>query len=150
MAKRTKKAAGSAALDPALLRRVIVEGVSPLVDEGRYPAKATTGEEIVVEADVFADGHDILAAVVLWPQRRHPLLPRALGHRRARARAVRRLVRNVPAIGDDRPGAQRYLPGRRTPAALRRVDGLRRALPAADSPDRQELPQGTQQHADAG
>ena len=69
MAKRTKKAAGSAALDPALLRRVIVEGVSPQVDEGRYPAKATTGEEIVVEADVFADGHDILAAVVLWRQR---------------------------------------------------------------------------------
>src|SRR5436190_3401477 len=69
MAKRTKKAAGSAALDPALLRRVIVEGVSPQVDEGRYPAKATTGEEIVVEADVFADGHDILAAVVLWRPR---------------------------------------------------------------------------------
>src|SRR5436190_345592 len=65
MAKRTKKAAGSAALDPALLRRVIVEGVSPQVDEGRYPAKATTGEEIVVEADVFADGHDIPAAVAL-------------------------------------------------------------------------------------
>ena len=65
--KKTKKAdAAPAALDPQLLRRVVVEGVTPEVDEGRYPAKRTAGEAVVVEADVFADGHDVLAAVVLW------------------------------------------------------------------------------------
>src|SRR5438270_176368 len=53
-------------LDPSLLRRVIIEHVTPQVDEGRFPAKRTVGEAMVVEADVFADGHDVLAAVVLW------------------------------------------------------------------------------------
>ncbi len=62
----------SPALDPRLLRRVIVEAVTPEVDEGRYPAKRTTGEEVVVEADVFADGHDVLAAVLLWRLRGTP------------------------------------------------------------------------------
>jgi starch synthase (maltosyl-transferring) len=54
------------ALDPARLRRVVVEGVTPEVDEGRYPAKRTVGEAVVVEADVYADGHDVLAAMLLW------------------------------------------------------------------------------------
>ncbi len=49
-----------------MLRRVIIEDVTPQVDEGRYAAKRTVGEEVVVEADVFADGHDVLAAVLLW------------------------------------------------------------------------------------
>jgi len=61
-----KKAAKVETLDPELLRRVIVVAVTPQVDEGRYPAKRTVGEDVVVEADVFADGHDALAAVVLW------------------------------------------------------------------------------------
>ena len=54
------------ALDPTLLRRVIVEGVTPQVDEGRYPAKRTVGETVVVEADVYADGHDEITALLLW------------------------------------------------------------------------------------
>jgi starch synthase (maltosyl-transferring) len=53
-------------LDPALLRRVVVEGVTPQVDEGRYPAKRTIGEAVVVEADVYSDGYDELSAVLLW------------------------------------------------------------------------------------
>jgi starch synthase (maltosyl-transferring) len=46
--------------------RVIIEGVRPEVDRGRYPAKSSLGEMIIVEADVYADGHDILAADVLY------------------------------------------------------------------------------------
>src|SRR5262249_54833464 len=49
-----------------LQRRVIVEGVTPQVDEGRYPAKRTVGEDVIVEADVFADGHDELRVILLW------------------------------------------------------------------------------------
>ncbi len=45
-------------------RRVIIEGVSPQIDGGRYPIKRCVGEDVVVEADVFADGHDAIAAVV--------------------------------------------------------------------------------------
>ena len=46
-------------------RRVIIEGVSPTVDDGRFPAKRVTGEIALIEADIFADGHDVLSAVML-------------------------------------------------------------------------------------
>src|SRR5436190_14081598 len=46
-------------LDPELRQRVVIENVTPEVDEGRFPAKRTVGEAVVVEADVFADGHDL-------------------------------------------------------------------------------------------
>ncbi len=45
--------------------RVVIERVSPSVDHGRFPAKRTLGDVVRVEADLFADGHDSLAAVVL-------------------------------------------------------------------------------------
>ena len=53
-------------LDPALQRRVVVEGVRPQVDDGRFPIKRVPGERVIVTADVFADGHDELGAVVLY------------------------------------------------------------------------------------
>jgi starch synthase (maltosyl-transferring) len=46
-------------------RRVVVEQVQPEIDCGRHPIKRVGGEAVVVEADVFADGHDELACVVL-------------------------------------------------------------------------------------
>src|SRR6187401_3678873 len=66
MAKRTKKAAPAAPIETSLQRRVIVEGVTPQVDEGQYPAKVTVGEDVTVEADVYADGHDLVSALMLW------------------------------------------------------------------------------------
>ncbi len=45
-------------------RRVIVERLRPQVDGGRFPAKRTVGDEVTVLADVFADGHDLIAAVL--------------------------------------------------------------------------------------
>jgi starch synthase (maltosyl-transferring) len=46
-------------------RRVIIEGVAPAVDGGRFPAKRAIGDVVVVEADIFADGHDLISAVML-------------------------------------------------------------------------------------
>jgi starch synthase (maltosyl-transferring) len=46
-------------------RRVIIEGVSPVVDDGRFPAKRVVGDVVHIEADIFADGHDLLSAVML-------------------------------------------------------------------------------------
>jgi len=46
--------------------RVIIEGVSPEVDGGRYPAKCTAGDIIDVEADIYADGHDRLNTRLLY------------------------------------------------------------------------------------
>jgi len=44
--------------------RAVIENVRPQVDAGRFPIKRTVGEEVVVEADVFADGHDMLRCLV--------------------------------------------------------------------------------------
>src|SRR5690348_7227563 len=46
--------------------RVVIEAVEPSVDDGRFPAKRTRGDEVAVEADVYADGHEALAAVVRY------------------------------------------------------------------------------------
>jgi len=46
-------------------RRVVIEGVAPCVDDGRFPARRVVGDDVVVEADIFADGHDLLSAVML-------------------------------------------------------------------------------------
>jgi len=46
--------------------RVVIESVMPEIDGGRFPAKRVTGETVTVEADVFADGHDAMAAVALY------------------------------------------------------------------------------------
>jgi starch synthase (maltosyl-transferring) len=47
-------------------RRVVIENVSPRVDDGRFPVKRLVGDSVVVEADVFADGHDEVRAVLSW------------------------------------------------------------------------------------
>ena len=45
--------------------RVVIEGVSPEIDGGRFPAKAAVGDTLTVEADVFCDGHDKIDAAFL-------------------------------------------------------------------------------------
>ncbi len=49
--------------------RVIVERVWPQIDGGRFPIKRTIGERVTVSADIFADGHDLLAGVVRYRYR---------------------------------------------------------------------------------
>src|SRR5580698_6698159 len=46
-------------------RRVIIEGITPAVDGGRFPVKRTVGDHVRVEADIFTDGHDAIAASLL-------------------------------------------------------------------------------------
>ncbi len=45
---------------------VVIENLQPLIDGGRYPIKRIVGEDLVVEADIFKDGHDVVAAVLKW------------------------------------------------------------------------------------
>ena len=52
--------------DAEARRRVVVEGVRPFVDGGRFAVKRTVGEPITVEADVFTDGHDEVFAILRW------------------------------------------------------------------------------------
>src|SRR5439155_16586858 len=44
--------------------RVIIEQVRPAVDAGRFPIKRTIGESVTVVAGVFADGHDVVVALL--------------------------------------------------------------------------------------
>ena len=46
-------------------KRVVIEGVTPEIDGGKFAAKRTLGDVVRVEADIFADGHDSIAAVLL-------------------------------------------------------------------------------------
>lgn len=46
--------------------RIIIEAVSPALDDGRHAIKRIIGDELVVEADIFKDGHDRLAAQARW------------------------------------------------------------------------------------
>jgi len=62
--------------------RVVIERVSPAVDDGRFPIKRVLGDRVVVEADCFADGHDVIACVLQWrrdagaPWQHTPMQPR--------------------------------------------------------------------------
>jgi starch synthase (maltosyl-transferring) len=49
---------------PATTRRVVIESVSPQVDGGRFSVKRIVGDAVTIEADVFGDGHDAIAALV--------------------------------------------------------------------------------------
>src|SRR5215470_59830 len=46
--------------------RIYIEDVYPVVDGGRFPVKRIVGEEVEVWADIFRDGHVVLAAELLW------------------------------------------------------------------------------------
>ena len=50
-------------------RRVVVEAVTPCVDGGRFPAKRCVGDSVVVEADIFLDGHEELRCLLLHRRR---------------------------------------------------------------------------------
>jgi len=43
-----------------------IETVYPLIDGGRFPVKRIVGEPIEVWADLYRDGHDVIAAALLW------------------------------------------------------------------------------------
>lgn len=61
--------------------RIAIESVSPVVEEGAYPAKTESDRDLRLAARIFADGHEVLGAEVVWrrvgetAERRLPLLP---------------------------------------------------------------------------
>jgi starch synthase (maltosyl-transferring) len=48
--------------------RVIIENVKPNLENGRYIAKSIVGDPFEITADIFADGHDVINAHVLFRQ----------------------------------------------------------------------------------
>ena len=49
--------------------RLVIEGISHAVDGGRFAAKLVSGQPEVIEADIFADGHDVIAAALAHRKR---------------------------------------------------------------------------------
>ncbi len=47
-------------------KRVVIEGVKPEIDGGYFPIKRTVGDRVKVEADIVADGHEVIAAHLLY------------------------------------------------------------------------------------
>lgn len=47
-------------------RRVVIENVQPRVECGDFPIKRVVGERVEVTADIYADGHDSVAAGLLY------------------------------------------------------------------------------------
>src|SRR5207249_11999680 len=56
---------------PRAFPSTVIENLQPLIDGGRYLVKRIAGEDLVVEADIFKDGHDVVAAVLKWRSEEH-------------------------------------------------------------------------------
>jgi starch synthase (maltosyl-transferring) len=66
--------------------RVVIESITPSLDGGRFPVKRIVGDTVTVEADCFADGHDVVACELRW----------------RRAGAASWASRPMKALGNDR------------------------------------------------
>ena len=81
-------------------RRVVIERVWPEIDAGRFPIKRTVGEHVTVSADVFADGHGLLAGVLKYrfvPAGRPSPGPKRPGLPARESTTVRRVLPDPPA-----------------------------------------------------
>ncbi|MDQ4078757.1 MAG: alpha-1,4-glucan--maltose-1-phosphate maltosyltransferase [Chloroflexota bacterium] len=47
-------------------KRVVIENVYPEINCGEFPIKRTVGEKVVVEADIFVEGHDTPSGALLY------------------------------------------------------------------------------------
>ncbi|ABE40705.1 alpha amylase, catalytic region [Rhodopseudomonas palustris BisB5] len=43
-----------------------IEDIFPIIDSGRFPVKRVVGEPIEVWADIYRDGHEVIAAALIW------------------------------------------------------------------------------------
>ncbi|MDP3910894.1 MAG: alpha-1,4-glucan--maltose-1-phosphate maltosyltransferase [Gemmatimonadales bacterium] len=61
MPRRSIRSAGSRPPPSRGHPRIVIEHITPSVDGGRFPAKRLVGDDLVVDATVVRDGHDLLA-----------------------------------------------------------------------------------------
>ena len=55
----------------------MIESITPCVDCGQYPAKRIAGENCVIEADIFRDGHEVIRAAIKWRRKEDTLFGEA-------------------------------------------------------------------------
>ncbi|MEI9994179.1 MAG: alpha-1,4-glucan--maltose-1-phosphate maltosyltransferase [Rhizomicrobium sp.] len=63
--------------------RIVIADVTPALGDGRFTVKRIVGDAVVVEADIFADGHPLIAAELVHGERRIAMQP--IGNDRWRA-----------------------------------------------------------------
>lgn len=82
-------------------QRVVIEAVTPSVDDGRFAAKRIVGDRVTVEADVFGDGHDHVSSEVQY---------RVAGSGRWKTVPMERLAmdRRRGSFTVDRPGGHEF------------------------------------------
>jgi starch synthase (maltosyl-transferring) len=66
IAKDSKRVLEAAVRQAAKAPRIAIENISPCIDSGRFRAKRCVGDTLHVEADLFGEGHDRIAAAVRW------------------------------------------------------------------------------------
>ena len=64
--RRREAVTAQGRIPPEGRQRAVIENVTPCVDGGRFPAKRVVGDKVVVEADLFGDGHDLVAAALRY------------------------------------------------------------------------------------
>jgi len=70
--------------------RIGIDDVKPVSGDGTYPSKAVVGEHVPVSATVWREGHDAVAAEVVW---------RGPGSRRDRTTRLRELAEGTDTFG---------------------------------------------------
>ena len=63
---RTPTAPKKSAREAADADRIVVENLSPSVSGGDFPVKRVVGDRVDVTADIYMDGHEEVAAELLW------------------------------------------------------------------------------------
>ncbi|MPY69646.1 MAG: DUF3416 domain-containing protein [Alphaproteobacteria bacterium] len=64
-ARKTVPSTPQRELQELAAARIVIEEVSPEINGGRFPAKATPGQPLIVQADIFCDGHGVIDAAIL-------------------------------------------------------------------------------------
>jgi starch synthase (maltosyl-transferring) len=68
-AARNGAAHSGAAVRARTARPVVIEAVWPEIDAGRHPVKRIVGDRFEVQADIFREGHDAIAARLKYRER---------------------------------------------------------------------------------
>jgi starch synthase (maltosyl-transferring) len=64
--RATKRGSVASAMEALAAPRIAIESVTPSIDAGRFVVKRVVGEQVDIGAAIFAEGHDKIAAAVIW------------------------------------------------------------------------------------
>ena len=84
--------------------RIVISGIFPAIDDGRFPAKRIVGEQVAGEADIFSDSHPVISEEIVWRADDEEQWRRARTHLLPNDRW--RAVLELPRVGRYRFAAQ--------------------------------------------